>query len=71
MLMKTCPYCQNASFSSTTLGGPWLCPSCGEDITHTPVEAPHRPVQTGEDANGKNPFDSVRKFFRKLIKAGS
>ena len=32
MYCKTCPHCNNNSFSATDIGV-WICPCCGEDIT--------------------------------------
>ncbi len=44
MGFKTCPSCQNASYSAAE-GGLWLCPCCGRDLSLLPAE--RRPTRPG------------------------
>ncbi len=68
MLKKTCPHCQNASFSATTLGGPWICPTCGEDITEVPLEPLAQPDPDNEaDRGGNWLLQSFRVFLRRIL----
>lgn len=39
MLEKHCPHCGKNSYSSSEYTEPWICPTCGEDITDAPVKA--------------------------------
>jgi len=37
MYQKTCPHCEEKSFSSAR-NSKWICPNCGVDITHVQAE---------------------------------
>ncbi|MBU7008529.1 hypothetical protein [Phosphitispora fastidiosa] len=65
MLKKVCPYCGSASFSSTTLGDPWLCPRCQKDISHVPVENPNPgPMADLSPKPEKSWMTTIKGFFK-------
>ena len=65
MLKKVCPYCSSASFSSTTLGEPWLCPGCQKDISHVPVENPNpEPLVDSSSKPEKSWMLTIKSFLK-------